>query len=133
MQLTLGKIVESITVLNKIKEQSLDFKVSYWVMRNTKALSDSFNFFIDARENIYKKYCDVINGSYYEIKDGNVKFNIKKDIDVKDFEREMDNLMRMECEDIEPYLLSIDAINNNTSNIKLSTDDMFIIDYLLSE
>ena len=140
MKVTLGKIADTISILDKIKQQTTNFKIGYWVMRNMKILSDSFNFFIENREKIYEKYCEKIKteqdpkGTYFEIDiDGNVKFNIKKDTDVKEFNNEMMELINMECTDIEPYLLDVETIENNTSDIKIRTDEIFTIDYLLSE
>lgn len=140
MKVTLGKIADTISILDKIKQQTTNFKIGYWVMRNIKILSDSFNFFIDSREKLYEKYCNKVqteqnpNGTYFEIdNNGNVRFNIKKDVNINDFNKEMMELINMECEDINPYLLDIETIENNTSDIKISTDKIFTIDYLLSE
>lgn len=139
MKITLGKLVSSISILNDIKQQSCDFKISYWIMRNLKLLSDSYNFFIQSREKIYAKYCDKAitddfpDGAYFTIlENGDVKFNIKENADVKAFDREMNELMNMECEDIKPYLINIDIINS-IENLKLSVDEIFDIDYLLSQ
>ena len=44
----------------------------------------------------------------------------------------MKELLEMECDNIEPYLLSIEDINN-MSNIQLEGNDIFTIDYLLEQ
>lgn len=139
MKITLGKLAGSISVLQSIKEQATDFKVSYWIMRNLKILSDSFNFFIATREEIYSKYCNKTfsdeypQGTYFTVlNDGNVKFNLKENIDITSFDKEMNELMNMPCDDIEPYLLDLETINSIT-NVKITTDDICTIDYLLSE
>lgn len=139
MNITLGELAESVIVLEQIKNQSTDFKVSYWIMRNMKILSESFNFFIASREQIYSKYCNKVvsgqypDGSYFTIlKDGTIKFHLKNDVDVSHFDKEMYELMNLPCNDMHPYLLSPDAIDK-IADIKLNTDNMFIIDYLLAE
>ena len=45
---------------------------------------------------------------------------------------QLKELLEMECDNIEPYLLSIDDINS-MSNIKLEGNDIFTIDYLLEQ
>lgn len=139
MKIELGKIASSIGVLNKINIQNPDFKVSYWIMRNIKILSESYNFFINSREEVYSKYCDKIisdqypDGSYFNNNsEGFITFNLKENVDVKDFNKEMHELLSMECDDIQPYILSMDSINN-MSNVHIDKDDIFAIDYLLSE
>lgn len=139
MKIELGKIANSIGVLDKINSQNPDFKVSYWIMRNIKILTESYNFFINSREEIYSKYCNKIkndhypNGTYFKLSpEGNVIFNLKEDVDVENFNKEMQELMSMECDDIQPYILSLDSINN-MSNIHIDKDDIFTIDYLLAE
>lgn len=140
MTITLAKLASSVVVLEKIKNQNPDFKVHYWIMRNIKILTDSYNFFIKNREDIYSKYCEKIiskdypNGTYYTIiKDGPIKFNLKKGIDIQNFDKDVNELMTMECDDIEPYILSINTIMNNMDNIRIDGDDILAIDYLLSE
>lgn len=139
MKISLMKLVICVSILDKIKAQTDDFKINYWIMRNIKLFSDSYNFFIVSREAIYEKYCDKVvtechpNGSYFTIlKNGAVKFNIKENADLKAFDNEMNHLMNMECEDIQPYLINIDIINS-IENLKLSVDEIFDIDYLLSQ
>lgn len=139
MKIELGKIANSIGVLDKINSQNPDFKVSYWIMRNIKILTESYNFFINSREEIYSKYCNKIkndqypNGTYFKLSpEGNVIFNLKEDVDVENFNKEMQELMSMECDDIQPYILSLDSINN-MSNIHIDKNDIFNIDYLLAE
>lgn len=139
MNISLSKLVDSITVLNKIKSQNPNFKVSYWIMRNIKILSSSFDFFISSREEIYNKYCykekskEYPQGSYFSVnQDGSIKFNLKQDADIDQFNNDMKELLEMECDNIEPYLLSIEDINN-MSNIQLEGNDIFTIDYLLEQ
>lgn len=139
MNITLSKLVDSITVLDKIKNQNTNFKISYWIMRNMKILSSSFDFFISSREEIYERYCNKVKtkenpqGSYFIInQDGSIKFNLKEDVNIEQFNNDMKELLEMECDNIEPYLLSIDDINS-MSNIKLEGNDIFTIDYLLEQ
>lgn len=139
MNISLNKLVDSITVLDKIKNQNPNFKISYWIMRNMKILSSSFDFFISSREEIYEKYCNKIitkenpQGLYFTInQDGSIKFNLKEDVNIEQFNNDMKELLEMECDNIEPYLLSIDDINS-MSNIKLEGNDIFTIDYLLEQ
>ena len=62
----------------------------------------------------------------------NRKFNLKEDANIEQFNDDMKELLEMECDNIEPYLLSIDDINS-MSNIKLEGNDIFTIDYLLEQ
>ena len=117
MDITLGKIAGAIPVLQQIKNKKPSFKIDYWVMRNIKLYVDSYNFFIQKREEIFEKYCNKIKseitpeGSYYSLdKNGIIQFNLKSGISSKDFQKEMDELMKMPCDDIAPYKLSLDEI-----------------------
>lgn len=140
MDITLGKIAGAIPVLQQIKNKKPSFKIDYWVMRNIKLYVDSYNFFIQKREEIFEKYCNKIKseitpeGSYYSLdKNGIIQFNLKSGISSKDFQKEMDELMKMPCDDIAPYKLSLDVINNSGDFNLDNEDDIFAIDYLLSE
>ena len=71
MDITLGKVAGAIPVLQQIKNKKPSFKIDYWVMRNIKLYADSYNFFIQKREEIFEKYCNKVKnevapeGSYY--------------------------------------------------------------------
>ena len=56
MDITLGKVAGAIPVLQQIKNKKPSFKIDYWVMRNIKLYADSYNFFIQKREEIFEKY-----------------------------------------------------------------------------
>lgn len=102
-------------------------------MRNMKILTDSYNFFITKREEIYNKYCNIVNGAYIAFEEnGMVKFNLKQDVKVEDFDKEMNELLNVDCGDIQPYILSLDVMND-MSEIKLNGNDIQAIDYLLPE
>lgn len=139
MNITLGKVVESVSVLEKIKNQNPDnFKVKYWIVRNLKILADSYNFFVQSREEIYSKYCHkkqsktYPQGSYFDISaEGTVLFHLKSNIDVSTFNCEMNELYNLPCDDIQPYVLNIETFDNLHINIEV--DDISAIDYLLSE
>ena len=140
MDITLGKVAGAIPVLQQIKNKKPSFKIDYWVMRNIKLYADSYNFFIQKREEIFEKYCNKVKnevapeGSYYILdKNGTIQFNLKPGICNEDFQKDMDELMKMPCDDIAPYKLSLDVINNS-GNFNLDTEDAIVaIDYLLSE
>lgn len=109
-------------------------------MRNIKLYADSYNFFIQKREEIFEKYCNKLKseitpeGSYYSLdKNGIIQFNLKPGISSEDFQKDMDELMKMSCDDIAPYKLSLDVINNSGNFNLDNEDDIFAIDYLLSE
>lgn len=145
MTITLGELTNTVSVLEKIKYQVQNIenpkyiKVKYWIVRNMKNMSESFEFFIRTREEIYSKYCDKLitdtnpQGTYYTIfEDGTIQFNLKEETDSTAFDQEMNELMALPCENIEPYKLSIDVLIQ-FPGIELSTDDIFAIDYLLTE
>ena len=139
MTITLGELANSVSVLERIKYQTHDFKTGYWIMRNMKNMSESFEFFIRTREEIYSKYCDKLitdsnpQGTYFVVQeDGLIRFNLKEDADVNAFDQEMNELMNLPCDNIEPYKLNIEVLGQ-LPGIELSTDDIFAIDYLLSE
>lgn len=140
MDITLGKVAGAIPVLQQIKNKKPSFKIDYWVMRNIKLYADSYNFFIQKREEIFEKYCNKVKneaapeGSYYTLdKNGTIQFNLKPGICNEDFQKDMDELMKMPCDDIAPYKLSLDVINNSGNFNLDNEDDIFSIDYLLSE
>ena len=140
MDITLGKIAGAIPVLQQIKNKKPSFKIDYWVMRNIKLYADPYNFFIQKREEIFEKYCNKLKseiipeGSYYSLdKNGIIQFNLKSGISSKEFQKEMDELMKMPCDDIAPFKLSLDVINNSGDFNLDNEDDIFAIDYLLSE
>lgn len=140
MDITLGKIAGAIPVLQQIKNKKPSFKIDYWAMRNIKLYADSYNFFIQKREEIFEKYCDKIKnevtpeGCYYSFdKNGVIQFNLKSGISNEDFQKDMDELMKMPCDDIAPYKLSLEVINNSGDFSLDNEDDIFAIDYLLTE
>lgn len=140
MDITLGKVAVAIPVLQQIKNKKPSFKIDYWVMRNIKLYADSYNFFIQKREEIFEKYCNKVKnevapeGSYYTLdKNGTIQFILKPGICNEDFQKDMDELMKMPCDDIAPYKLSLDVINNSGDFNLDNEDDIFAIDYLLSE
>lgn len=140
MDITLGKVAGAIPVLQQIKNKKPSFKIDYWVMRNIKLYADSYNFFIQKREEIFEKYCNKVKnevapeGSYYTLdENGTIQFNLKPGICNEDFQKDMDELMKMPCDDIAPYKLSLDVINNSGDFNLDNEDDIFAIDYLLSE
>lgn len=140
LDITLGKIAGAIPVLQQIKSKKPSFKVDYWLMRNIKLYVDSYNFFIQKREEIFEKYCDkIINefapeGSYYTLDiNGTIQFNLKPGISNEEFQKDMDELMKMPCDDIVPYKLSLEVINNSGDFSLDNEDDIFAIDYLLTE
>ncbi|ENZ38162.1 hypothetical protein [Enterocloster bolteae] len=107
MDITLGKVAGAIPVLQQIKNKKPSFKIDYWVMRNIKLYADSYNFFIQKREEIFEKYCNKVKnevapeGSYYILdKNGTIQFNLKPGICNEDFQKDMDELMKMPCDDI---------------------------------
>jgi len=60
LDITLGKVAGAIPVLQQIKNKKPSFKIDYWVMRNIKLYADSYNFFIQKREEIFEKYCNKV-------------------------------------------------------------------------
>lgn len=138
-KLTLGEVIESVSVLEKIKHQDPDNnKIKYWIIRNMKILADSYNFYIQSREDIYAKYCEkktsdrYPQGSYFEVSDeGNIVFNLKHEMDNQAFSADMNELYYFTCDDIHPYLLSINEFHDK--NVQISVNEMLAIDYLLSE
>lgn len=133
MNITLGKTVDTISVLEQIKSKKPSFKIDYWVMRNIKVLSDSYNFFIKKREELFKKHCNNVNGSYFTYENGNAIFNLKNEEDTDKFQNELTELLNMPCNDITPYLLSPDIIAQDGDFHLDNENDIFAIDYLLSE
>lgn len=140
MDVTLGKVAGAIPVLQQIKNKKPSFKIDYWIMRNIKLYADLYNFFIQKREEIFEKSCDKVKneafpeGSYYSLdKNGMIQFNLKHGIIKEDFQKDMDELMMMPCDDIVPYKLSLEVINNSGDFNLDNPDDIFAIDYLLSE
>lgn len=134
MKILLNKVVNAIPVLEQIKNKRPSFKIDYWAMRNIKILSDSYNFFITKREELFQKYCDSINGSYFTYDEhGNVLFNLKNKDDGNKFTSEMTELLNMPCEDVSPYLLSLTTITLDGDFHLDNEQDIFAIDYLLSE
>lgn len=140
MDITLGKVAGAIPVLQQIKNKKPSFKIDYWVMRNIKLYADTYNFFIQKREELFEKYCNKIKsemtpeGSYYSFnKNGVIQFNLKPEVNNNDFQKDMDELMKMPCDDIIPFKLSLDVINNSGDFNLDNEDDIFAIDYLLSE
>lgn len=136
--ITLGKIVNAMQVLEQIKHKKPSFKIDYWAMRNIKIFSDSYNFFIQKKTELLDKYCNLVkdeNGtaSYFYLKDGNIVFNLKSNVNYMDFSKEMDELLEMQSDEtLVPYKLPIDVINN--SNFSLDDEeDIFKIDFLLYE
>lgn len=136
--MTLGKIANAMQILEQIKRKKPSFKIDYWVMRNIKIFSDSYNFFVQKRTEILEKYCNLIkdeNGtpSYFSLKDGNIIFNLKSNTNYEDFSKEIDELINMSCDEtLIPYKLPIDAINNSDFTLD-NEEDIFNIDFLLSE
>lgn len=133
MQITLNRIVNAIPVLEQIKNKKPSFKIDYWVMRNIKILSDTYNFFITKREELLKKYCNDVNGSYFIFENGNTLFNLKNPKDADEFQNELTELLNLPCDDITPYLLSPDIIAQDGDFHLDNENDIFNIDYLLSE
>ena len=137
--ITLGKVASAIQVLEQIKRKKPSFKIDYWAMSNIKLLADSYNFFIQKREEIFEKYCKKetdesgISAYYSSTPDGVIKFHFKENINADEFSRAFNDLMQIPLdENLKLFKLSQDAINASTFSLD-SEDDIFSIDFLLSE
>lgn len=140
MKLMLGQVVNAIPILQQIRDKQPNFKIDYWIMRNMKALADANNFFMTKREDLYEKYCSKIKsescprGSYWTIlENGETVFHYKDENKSVEFLQKLDELINMPCEDITPYKLSIDVINNAGDFHLDNRQDIYLIDFLLSE
>lgn len=140
MKITMSKIADSFTVLYNINNrENIGFKIKYWAMRNIKILAESYNFYIEQREELYEKYCCKSKGnsnhlaeSYFIIDPhtNNIVFNIKNEYTATEFTEKINELCSMECENITPYILKADIINNSP-DFDITGDEMLAIDYLL--
>lgn len=137
--ITLGRVASAIQVLEQIKRKKPSFKIDYWAMRNIKLFADSYNFFIQKREEIFNKYCrketdeNGISAYYSSAIDGSIQFHFKENISAEEFSKEFNDLMQIPLdENLKPFKLSQDAISTSTFSLD-NEDDIFSIDFLLSE
>lgn len=133
MKLTLKQISAIIEILSSIHVDN--FKINYWIYRNTENLKSSYDFMMQNRNNIYSKYLEPDeNGDIITIdeKTGNYKFNLKESSEesIKEFENKMNELFNLEC-DVDIYTINVDVLFEE--NIPLTPYQISKISCLLAE
>ena len=132
MKLTLKQITTIIDVLSSISVDN--FKINYWISRNTRYLNDSYEFMVTQRDLIYKEYLHPDeNGKVVSINEsGYYKFNLKENNDefTKQFENKMNELFNLEC-DVDVYTIDVETLIKE--NISLNPTQISCIGCLLSE
>lgn len=132
MKTTIKNIANMIEILSSI---SIDnFKINYWIYRNTENFKSSYEFLVENRNTIYKEYLiPDEEGNIITIdKSGNYKFNLKETTPefAKEFENKMNELFSLECE-VDTYIIDIDTLIKE--NISLTPAQISYIGCLLSE
>lgn len=126
---TLGNAFDTVTMLDEIRAKSSDIRVRYWCHRNVDILLGDYEFFLNKRNGIIKRYCYKDEHGTYGIlhEDGRVQFNVDKE-DMPEFIQELNELISFEF-DVEPYILPKDVYRNTV--LKPESNPIDIIDYLL--
>lgn len=134
MKLPLNVVYETTSMLLGIKAMKLGLKVDYWCNKNIKLFADEYNFYLEQINDIYFRYCNKDDtGQYVKINDnGGIEFNFKPNINTKDFEKEMNELMYMPSDEFEPYIMN-EEIFNNLPNIESSKFNIDLLAFLLPE
>lgn len=134
MKLPLNIVYETTCMLLQIKTLKLGLKVDYWCNKNIKLFADECNFYIEQLNDIYSRYCNKDNvEQYVKINDnGGIEFNFKPDINIKDFEKEMNDLIYMPSDEFEPYIMS-EEVFNNLPNVESSKFNIDLLAFLLPE
>lgn len=132
MKIVIKNIANMIEVLSSIPTNN--FKINYWIYRNTENLKSSYNFLVENRSIIYEEYLiPDENGKIITIDEsGNYKFNLKETTPefAKEFENKMNELFSLECE-VETYSIDVDTLIKE--NISLTPTQISYIGCLLSE
>ena len=132
MKTTIKNIANMIEVLSSISTNN--FKINYWIYRNTENLKSSYNFLVENRSIIYEEYLiPDEEGNIITIEEsGNYKFNLKETTPefAKEFGNKMNELFSLECE-VDIY--SIDVNTLIKENISLTPAQISYIGCLLSE
>ena len=131
MKLPLSNIYQSVNMLFGIKRLGLGMKVDYWCTKNIKALADDYNFCAEKLDVLFKTYCDKgEDGQYCKYEDNKTIFNLKNDIDEEKFKDEFNELMTMECEEFEPFILNQEVFDKlpNVDSDKFNVD---VLNFLL--
>jgi hypothetical protein len=117
-----------------IKILKLGLKVDYWCNKNIKLFADEYNFYLEQLNDIYSRYCNKDdNEQYVKLNDnGVIVFNFKPNTVVKDFEKEMNELMYMPSDEFEPYVMG-EEVFNNLPNVESSKFNIDLLAFLLPE
>lgn len=128
---TLGNAFDTVTILDEIRAKSSDIRVRYWCHRNVDILLDDYQFFLNKRNGIIKRYCSIDeHGTYGTLhEDGRVQFNVNKEC-MPEFIQELNELICFEF-DVEPYVLPEEIYKNTV--LKPESNPIDIIDYLLPD
>lgn len=109
-------IVNALPSLQKFTAVELPCRILYKINKLMDRLESELKFYYKQREQLFQKY-------NVQVEDGNLKLGVD---DVEAFEREFDELLNVEIEDIKPVDLPAD------DNIKLSYNDIKALEGIIN-
>ena len=118
MKLTLGKIANSVTSINKLNDTLLPAKISFRLTILSKNLDEVLKVYNDKLNNIFEKYGDKIDKEQIKIKQENIENYTKE-------RNELDN------EEIEIEIQDIKI--SEIENVNIAPNDIMILDWLIKE
>ena len=110
------KIVNALPSLQKLAAVELPCKILYRINKLMDSLDSELKFYNKTRDQIFQKY-------NVKVEDGNLKLQGN---DIEAFERELNELLNLEIEDIKPIDMPAD------DNIKLSYNDIKALEGIIN-
>lgn len=133
MKLPLNVIYEAVNSLIQIKSLKLGIKVDYWCNKNIKLFANDYNFYLEQITEVYSCYCyQGEDGQYATINENKIVFNLKPESDEKQFNKELNDLMTITCDEFEPYIMSKEVFDS-LPNVNSSKFNLDLLAFLLPE
>ena len=125
MKLTNKQIINSIDSLKNLSSKELDVKTSFIIAKNIKAIDEISDIFVSEKMKLVNKY-----GT--KDKEGNLKVDDNGAVEIakenlKEWNRSLSELLEIENN------IDIKTININDLDVKISAQELLVIDFMIEE